>query len=233
MCHVSCIVFGVRNLTREEVKGKRIIEVGSRDVNGSLRPILESWKPMQYVGVDIQRGRGVDRICRAESLVEALGKETFDIVIATELLEHVRDWRKAVSNIKGVCRPNGIILVTTRSYGFPYHEFPVDFWRYQTDDMRRIFGDCKIVALEEDYQAPGVFVKAKKPDAFLEKDLSRLELYSVVSDDRAAGISDAALRKFYEKMLWRRRVESCVLRGSSLAAQLDRYLFKTNTRVAR
>ena len=54
------------NLTPEDVKGKRIIDIGSYNVNGSFRPILESWKPAEYVGVDIAEGPGVDVVCTAE-----------------------------------------------------------------------------------------------------------------------------------------------------------------------
>ncbi len=154
MCHVSCIVFGAKYLSKDEVKGKKVLEVGSYDVNGSLRPIIESWEPAEYIGVDIEEGPGVDVICNADNIVEHFGKETFDIVISTELLEHVWDWRRVISNIKNICKSNGIILITTRSYGFPYHAYPYDFWRYELEDMKNIFSDCELMVLENDFQAP-------------------------------------------------------------------------------
>lgn len=96
MCNEMCIIFGATNLTKEEVEGKKIIEVGSYDMNASLRPIIESWTPAEYVGVDIKKGPGVDIVCGAEDIIERFGKESFDIVISTELLEHVKDWRKVI-----------------------------------------------------------------------------------------------------------------------------------------
>jgi len=197
MCNISCIIFGARNLTREEVEGKRVIEVGSYDVNGSLRPIIELLKPAEYIGVDIRKGPGVDIICNAENLVERFGKETFDIVISTELLEHIRNWKKAISNIKNVCKPGGIILITTRSYGFPYHPCPYDFWRYELEDMKYIFSDCEILALEKDPQEPGVFIKVRKPNKFIEKDLSDYELYSIISNKRVKEITDEDFRSLH------------------------------------
>jgi SAM-dependent methyltransferase len=179
MCHVSCIVFGSMNLSREEIVGRTVIEVGSCDVNGSLRPILESWGPAKYIGVDIEEGPGVDLICNAENLVERFGKESFDIVISTELLEHTKNWSKVISNIKNICKPNGKILITTRSKGFRYHEFPFDYWRFELEDMKNIFSDCEILILEKDPQEPGVFVKLRKPSEFVENDLSSYKLYSV------------------------------------------------------
>jgi hypothetical protein len=41
MCNEACIKFAER-LTREDVKGKRVIEVGSMIINGSLRDGLDA-----------------------------------------------------------------------------------------------------------------------------------------------------------------------------------------------
>jgi len=190
MCHVSCIIFGAKNLVKDEISGMDIIEIGSYDLNGSLRSLIESMKPGKYVGVDIIKGPSVDLICRAEDLVGTFGSESFDVVISNELLEHVRDWRKVISNIKNICKPNGIILITTRSYGFFYHGFPYDFWRYELEDMRDIFSDFEILVLEKDPELPGVFVKVRKPTKFVEKDLSNNQLYSVVMNKRVKNITD-------------------------------------------
>ena len=194
MCNSSCIAFGARNLGPAEIAGKRVLEVGARDVNGSLRPALEILGPAEYMGVDIAPGRGVDVLCPVEDLLERFGEERFDVVVSTELLEHVRDWRVGVSNLKRVCAPGGLLLVTTRSYGFPPHGWPHDFWRFEVDDFRRVFDDCELLALEADYEAPGVFLKARKPPDFRETDLREVALYSVVLGRRALEVDDAALR---------------------------------------
>jgi len=162
MCNINCLVFAVKHLSQKEVKGKKIIEIGSLNVNGSLRPVLESWQPDKYLGIDLQKGPGVDMVCRVEEMVEVLGKESFDLVVATELLEHIKSWRLAISNIKNICKPGGTILITTRSIGFGYHGYPNDFWRYELKDMKKIFSDCRILALEKDSLKPGVFAKVKK-----------------------------------------------------------------------
>lgn len=186
MCHKSCIIFGARSFSTEEVRGKSVLEVGSRDVNGSLRSIISAWAPERYVGVDIASGPGVDVVCSAEGIVERLGPESFDIVISTEMVEHVKNWREAISSIKRVCKPRGTVLLTTRSRGYGYHGYPFDFWRYETQDMKEIFSDFEILTLERDPEAPGVFLKARKPNSFLEADLSTVELYSILLKRRVA-----------------------------------------------
>jgi SAM-dependent methyltransferase len=201
MCNQSCILFGAKNLTGEEIKGKRVLEVGSVDVNGNLRPTVEALGPREYVGVDIEKGQGVDVVCRAEDILHTFGKESFDAVISTEMLEHIRDWRMVVSNIKNICRPGGVVLLTTRSHGFKYHGFPYDFWRYEQEDMKNIFSDFEIQALQEDPEMPGVLMKAKKPLHFAEKDLSDYRLYSIVTNKKMKELRDSDFNNFYFKRL--------------------------------
>jgi 2-polyprenyl-3-methyl-5-hydroxy-6-metoxy-1,4-benzoquinol methylase len=215
MCSISGILFGTINLSRKDIEGKRIIEIGSHDINGTLRAFVESRNPAEYIGVDIEKGPGVDIICDAKKIIEHFEKESFDIVIATELIEHVREWRKVISNIKNICRPNGIMLITTRSIGFQYHGFPHDFWRYESEDMKNIFSDCTIEKLEKDQLKPGVFFKARKPADFTENNLDDYELYSIILDRRIKEIDEKSLEIFqkkYNRYLLKQKVKNFINR---------------------
>ena len=186
--------------------------MGSYDVNGSLRSIIESWHPAEYIGVDIENGPGVDMICNAEDLIKRFGKEVFDAVISTDLLEHVRDWKKVISNIKNVCKPNGVMLITTCSYGFKYHGYPYDFWRYEVEDMKEIFSDCIVERVEADKTGLGVFIKTKKPNNFHEKDLSGYKLYSIITDKRVGEIDEKILRVFQKRYIRRSKIKNRILK---------------------
>ncbi|MFC1633078.1 class I SAM-dependent methyltransferase [Patescibacteria group bacterium] len=206
MCNQSGIDFGKQNLTTADVAGKRVLEIGARTVNFSLRTEIEKLKPAEYIGVDIQEGKGVDQIVSAEELVDKFGADSFDVVFTTELLEHVEDWRAAISNIKQVCKPNGVILITTRSIGFKYHAFPYDFWRYEKEDMQEIFADCEVEVLESDPSEPGVFVKVRKTTDFQEKDLSQYKLFNIITKTREVNIPEGADQKIVFKLrVWRTR----------------------------
>ncbi len=199
MCNQSCIDFGARTILPDEVRNKRVLEVGAIDVNGNLRPVITALGPSEYVGVDIEPGKGVDVVCRAEDLIDRFGRESFHVVLSTEMLEHVRDWRLVVTNIKEVCRPGGVILLTTRSRGFKYHGFPCDFWRFDLDDMRSIFSDLDIHALRSDPEMPGVMLKARKPSdkSWKPRDLSSISLHSVVTNRRMQDLRDDDFRCWY------------------------------------
>lgn len=196
MCNNACIQFILDNLSRAEAEGKRVLEAGSLNVNGSAREAVLSLSPRSYTGVDITGGPGVDEVCDVTGLVKRFGPGSFDLVLSTEMLEHVRDWRSAVSNLKTVLKPGGILLLTTRSSGYPYHGYPYDFWRYGEEEMRVIFADMSILAIAKDPLLPGIFVKAVKPEDFREKDLSSLELYSIISGRRQREITGQAIALF-------------------------------------
>jgi SAM-dependent methyltransferase len=195
MCHAGCIQFAAAHLKLEEIRARDVLEVGSRDVNGSVRSIVERYEPTSYVGVDIEAGPGVDTICDATQLVHSFGAEQFDAVISTELLEHVHDWRTVIDQMKDVLRPGGVVLITTRSKGFGLHGFPYDYWRYEPEDMERIFGDFEIESIESDIRSPGVFVKARKPTHYSKASLDEVELYSIVKREHALDVTDEEARQ--------------------------------------
>jgi SAM-dependent methyltransferase len=110
MCNVAVIEFFIENVERKEFKDKRVLEVGSKYVNGSVRPLIERFcSPREYVGVDIEAGKFVDLILPAEKLIEYFGSESFDIVISTEMLEHVQNRRLVIDNMKSVLKHGGYI----------------------------------------------------------------------------------------------------------------------------
>ena len=196
MGHRECFDFGERSLPPDEIEKRDILEVGACMDGGSMRPYVESHGPSSYVGVDIQAGPGVDEICDAMDLLDRFGEASFDVIIANELLEHIREWRQFLHVVKHVLRPGGMLVMTTRSIGFPFHYAPFDFWRYEEDDMRQIFRDCEVLNVESDTRkvngkvTPGVFVAVRKPEGFSEVDLTDYELYSIVKERRARDVSD-------------------------------------------
>jgi SAM-dependent methyltransferase len=200
VCNRTGIAFGERVLSRALVEGRDVLEVGALDVNGSLRPHVESLMPRRYVGVDIAPGPRVDVVVDAQDLVDHFGLESFDIVVTTEMLEHVRNWRLIVRNLKQVLRADGLLLLTTRSLGFPYHGYPHDFWRYERDDIKAIFADFEIVDLEPDLEAPGIFMLARKPPTYTEA-RSAVRLYSMVAGRRRNDVRDAEIVLFRARRL--------------------------------
>jgi glycosyltransferase involved in cell wall biosynthesis len=166
--HPSVIgVFEAGILSHDEIAGRQILEVGSFDVNGSVRPIIEAHGPASYLGVDGGPGPRVDKVVDCCDLVDTFGPDSFDVVVTTEMLEHVRDWQTCIRNLCEVLRPGGLLVITTRSAGFPYHPHPEDHWRYSVEGFREILRRVGFDELDlypdPDTQLPGIIGKARKP----------------------------------------------------------------------
>lgn len=172
--HQSVMDFVSKVVRPEHVQGLTVLEVGSYDVNGSVRPGLEALGPAEYIGTDMREGPRVDRVLDATQLVTEFGADRFDAVICCEMLEHCWDWRRAINQMKTVLKPGGLLVLTTRSPGFPLHDHPSDHWRFTTGDMGQIMADLDGLVVEADPQVAGVFsagIKNGKP---------RTDLYRIV-----------------------------------------------------
>jgi len=157
-----------RQLPEGSIKGKTVVEVGSVDVNGSCRPWIVSQLPASYLGTDMQEGPNVDVVCTGEELPEKIGRESCDLLICTEVLEHVEHWFEFVRSIWSTIKLSGILLLTTRSPGFPLHNYPSDHWRFTVRDMLTIFEYQEILTVTADPTTdPGVGVIIRKRDEAL------------------------------------------------------------------
>jgi len=166
-----------------------VLDFFLRNVDCNVRPLIERFcHPKEYVGTDVEPGKYVDLVLPAERLIDHFGPKSFDVVISTEVLEHVFDWRLVINNMKEVLRCGGYIYITTRSHGFPHHAYPYDFWRYKPHDLIEIFRDFEIIKLEADWEAPGVFLKAKKLVNWSPIDLDNIALYSIILGRRVKGL---------------------------------------------
>lgn len=161
MCTPWCLDFA-RNLSPAAIQGQRVIEIGSRDVNGSCRAQMLAAGAHGYLGTDITPGLGVDYLCDGLDLPERLGTEIAGVVVCTEVLEHVPDWQDLIESAWSLLQPGGHLLLTTRSLGFPYHEYPVDCWRFSVQNLYDVFCNQEIVALVSDPTQPGVGIVVRK-----------------------------------------------------------------------
>ena len=83
-----------------------VLELGGRDVNGSVRQFFPG---ARYVSVDIVPGPGVDVVADATMFRP---DDRFDAVVCCEVLEHVPDPDGFVATAWGSLRPGGLFLVT-------------------------------------------------------------------------------------------------------------------------
>jgi len=114
--------------------GSRVLDVGSRDENGSYRPLVEA-KGWRYVGVDIREGTNVDLIVSEDALWTA---GMYDAIISGSTIEHVLDLKQWIVQVARLLKPEAWLLVYTH-HAWPEHRHPVDCWRVLPDGLRWLF----------------------------------------------------------------------------------------------
>lgn len=90
----------------------------------------------QTIGLDIELERAQEAHVRAEQVICAAGEQlpfpsdTFDLVLSHEVLEHVQDDRRAISEIVRVLAPGGRLVLFVPNRGYPFETHGV-YWRGQ------------------------------------------------------------------------------------------------------
>lgn len=98
---------------RPLVNGSRVLEVGSYDVNGSVRRLFSGAD--EYVGVDLVEGPGVDRVGDGSIIDDPDG--SWDVTVSGECFEHDPHWRRTFATMVRVTRPGGLVAFTCASRG--------------------------------------------------------------------------------------------------------------------
>lgn len=102
-----------------------------------FRGLLEN-RGYQYVSADTQNPLGiVDYIAEVDQdlPLNLLNDGPFDLILCTEVMEHVALWDKAFSNFSDLLKPEGIVLITC-PHIYILHEQPYDFWRPTSHALR-------------------------------------------------------------------------------------------------
>lgn len=104
----------VRQYVREHLPPsyRSVIEVGSLDINGGVRDLLDP--KAEYVGIDLQPGPGVDIVVDFAIYQHS---EPADVVLCLEVLEHTPKWREIIASAARNLRPGGTLLLTCATTG--------------------------------------------------------------------------------------------------------------------
>ena len=124
--------------------GAKVLDIGC-----GFRPWLALFPEgtVEYTGVDSDRDASeADVAGRAEEL--PFGDSCFDAVICSEVLEHVWDLEKALSEIRRVAKDGALLYVTT-PFLFPVHGLPDDYRRLTGRFYLRNFGGDEVLWLKE------------------------------------------------------------------------------------
>lgn len=98
----------------EAFTGVDVLEVGSLDINGTVRDFFHAAK---YVGVDVAPGRGVDVVALGEDV--DFPDNSFDVAVSAECFEHNPEWVATFRNMWRMTRT--YVMMTCASTGRAEH----------------------------------------------------------------------------------------------------------------
>ena len=126
-----------------------VLDVGSLDVNGALRPIFSD---TTYIGLDRCEGDNVDVVFSGYQF--PFSNRAFDAVVSSSCLEHDPAFWLTFREMARVCRKYIYINVPSCQ---GYHPYPVDCWRFLADAMPALADSVDNVKLVE------TFINPEKP----------------------------------------------------------------------
>jgi SAM-dependent methyltransferase len=109
MSHPAQKVFiqSVKDKFKDSFIGKNVLEVGSLNINGTVRDFFEN---CNYTGIDVGEGLDVDIVCLGQEY--RAPDESFDTLISCECFEHNPEWVATFQNMYRMCKPGGLIIMT-------------------------------------------------------------------------------------------------------------------------
>jgi SAM-dependent methyltransferase len=127
--------------------GKRVVDVGGLDVNGSLREMFESLG-MTYTCVDIEPHLSVDMVVPPGERLPFEDGE-IDLVVSCSCFEHDPLFWLTFREMARITSEKGAIFINVPSAG-PYHKHPGDNWRFYSDAAQALaFWASKPLGTEE------------------------------------------------------------------------------------
>jgi len=138
-----------KKITREKINkfiAKHKSDKLTLDLGCSNKPNYKGFFPNR-IGLDIKSGEGIDVVADAHNL--PFENEKFDIILCTEVLEHLHSPHIAVSEMKRVLKKGGLLILTTR-FIFPIHDAPNDYYRFTKYGLKYLFNDWEIIELIEE-----------------------------------------------------------------------------------
>lgn len=107
-----------------------IVEIGSQNINGSLRDHAPT--SGSYIGVDFAHGEGVD-VVLDDPYKFPFPDNSFDVLVTSSCFEHSEMfWLSFLEGLR-VLKNDGIMYCNAPSNQMAYHRHPVDCWRFFPD----------------------------------------------------------------------------------------------------
>lgn len=112
--------------------GSRVLDLGCAD-----RPYVALFPAgVEYVGADLPGNPLADVLINEDGTCPLPGG-SFDVVLSTQVLEHVPEPERYLAECFRLLRPGGSLVLSTHGIMY-YHRDPEDYWRWTCAGLRRV-----------------------------------------------------------------------------------------------
>ena len=125
----------------ENFKGGTVIDIGSRDYNGSYRTLFTE---SIYIGVDIAAGLNVDMLMGS---TEWNALQNVDAAISGQTFEHVADRPQLMGSIFNVLKSGAMVCIIVPSEG-PQHDYPIWTGNISRDQLSELVTSAGFAVLD-------------------------------------------------------------------------------------
>lgn len=135
------------NLIKEyNIKGK-VLEIGAYTLEQSAITIFPE-PEFEYYNLDLERRDVPNTIISDITNCKNIENGVFDIVLCSDVFEHInRPWF-AANEIVRILKPNGYAMIFT-VWSWRYHPLPIDYWRFSPDCLKFLFHE--LCCIEADF----------------------------------------------------------------------------------
>ncbi len=144
-------------LDKEEIRKKKeenlkLIDIGAG--NGLFLKFFKE-KGLQVAGIELETENvqhmkkdpqlaGVD--VREGDITNMKGQESYDVVIASDVIEHIQDDEKAIENLWTFVRPGGILIITVPAHAHLFGKRDVAWGHFRRYDKKSL--ELKLTSLK-------------------------------------------------------------------------------------
>ena len=125
-------------LEMKSIENLRVLNIGA---GGPVQRIIESSLYNKVTSIDIDPARKPDIVMDVTNL--EFNENSFDLVIMMEVLEHVKEPKKALSEIYRVLSHKGKLIMST-PFILGIHDEPYDYYRFTKYGLEYLLSDFKV-----------------------------------------------------------------------------------------
>jgi SAM-dependent methyltransferase len=134
---------------------RRLLDVGGR---GKPYACFFAGRVVNHYVLDVEPARSVDVV--GDARIMPFSDGSMDVVLITQVLEHVPEPIAVIGEIRRVLKPGGTLLLSVPGI-FPQHGSPGDYWRYMPQGLQWILRDFHSVTVKgEAGTVPSIFLVA-------------------------------------------------------------------------